>query len=192
MARKKSVKLSDESLMKELKKAEKMSEKSLHHKVKAVQDKVKEKHELGKKFVKVDIPIEVLLHFCKAGFSQAAMATNLGVSKDTIHNAFERHGLDWGRLKAFKDNKSEVLALKQMQLLDKMTVDKMEAASLRDQATTLNILNNTEKIERGQATKIMDVRVMTNQLAELDAEEQRLRAMLDMAEDVEPIQEDEE
>ena len=74
-----------------------------------------------------------------------------------------------------------------MQLLDKMTVDKMEAASLRDQATTLNILGNAEKIERGQATKIVDVNIMTNQLAELDKEELRLRAMLNIAEDIQPI-----
>ena len=184
--------LSDETMKKEVARVNSLSRRKIDAAVKSVQDKVQEKRDAGKRNAYIEIPLEVLIHFCQSGMSQRAIARSLGVAEMTVHNAFAKHGLDWQRLKAFRDTKAEVLNLKQMQLLEKMTVEKMEAASLRDQATTLNILNNAEKIERGQATKIMNVRILTDQLSELDAEEARLRKLLEMAEDITPVEVEDE
>ena len=184
--------LSDETMKKEVDRVNSLSRRKIDAAVKKVQDQVQAKKDAGKRNAYIEIPLEVLIHFCQSGMSQKAISRSLGVAEMTVYNAFAKHGLDWQRLKAFRDVKAEVLNLKQMQLLEKMTVEKMEAASLRDQATTLNILNNAEKIERGQATKIMNVRILTDQLSELDAEEARLRKLLEMAEDVTPLEVEDE
>jgi transposase len=190
--RPKFVPLSDDTIHKHVEKAKKMAPGKLARVVNGTKRQLQEAKEAGKQYTKVHIPIEVLIHFCRAGFTQSAMADILGVSPFVISRAFRKYKLDWNRLKTFKEVKSDVLALKQMQLLEKMTQEKMEEASLRDQATTLNILSNAEKVERGQATKIVDVRVLTDQLDELDQEEKRLREMLEMAEVAEPISDDKE
>lgn len=170
--------MTDDQLEHEINRVKKMTPKALARATNKIKNHIAEKKAEGKNYCHVNLPLEVLIHFCKAGFTQSAMADQLGVSHDIVHEAFKRYGLDWSRLKAYKDTKSDVLALKQMQLLEKMTPEKMEEASLRDQATTLNILNNVEKIERGQATKITDIRILSNQLETLDKEEKRLRALL--------------
>ena len=187
MARSKKI-LSDETLKKEVDRVSKMGKRQINTAIKEVHAQVQEKRDAGKANAYIEIPLEVLVHYCNMGMSQSAIARSLNVSYNTINNACLKYGLDWRRLKAFKESKAEILNLKQMQLLEKMTPEKMEAASLRDQATTLNILNNAERVERGQATKITDIRILSDKLSELDAEELRLRKLLEMAEDVEPVE----
>ena len=61
--------------------------------------------------------------------------------------------------------------------------DKVKDTSLRDLATTFNILHGAERLERGQSTANLSVSALMEQAGSLDQTIARLEAQLKMVKD---------
>jgi len=66
----------------------------------------------------------------------------------TVLRALRRYGIDTKRLDFFKNHRADLYAVKQMDLLEGMTPDKIAKANLQQIGVTLGILNDKEKSER--------------------------------------------
>jgi len=77
----------------------------------------------------------------------------LNCSRINIYDHLQRKGLTWSnlhkQLQAFQDNKPNILALKQYQVINHLNDDKLKACSARDLAVTFGILHDHERTERG-------------------------------------------
>ena len=98
----------------------------------------------------------------------------LGCSKQNIYLHLNKIGLTWSgitrKLKSFKENRADILALKQSVCLDNLTAEKAEKSSNRDLAVTFGILYEKERLDRGESTA--NVSVLSKRL---DAAKRRLK-----------------
>lgn len=113
-----------------------------------------------------------------AGKTVPQFAALVGCSDAAIYQRLRENGISIKSIQGFKARKADLMAWKQGQIVDAMSPDKIEAASLRDQATALNILNNIERLERGQSTANLAMADISAELGDLEAEERRLRSAL--------------
>lgn len=67
---------------------------------------------------------------------------------------------DSARIIEFKHNRADILASKQLQILDAITPDLLANSDLKSLATTFKELANQERLEQGKATSIQGVWAM--------------------------------
>ena len=120
-----------------------------------------------------------LLAHLQAGLTVADIARMSGCSSTGVYKAIQRHGIDVSALRTFKDRKADVLTHVQMRVVEAMP-NKVEGTSLRDLATTFNILHNAERLERGQSTQNLSVSALMEQAGSLDETISRLEAQLNL------------
>jgi IS30 family transposase len=123
------------------------------------------------------VKIQQVICDLKAGKTVKQIADTLGVTRTAIERCCQRHGFSLKALNSFKEQKADLLAWKQSQIIQAMTPEKIKDASLRDQATTFNVLQNAERLERGQATANINLHSLNASLEEIDAEIERLSAI---------------
>ena len=97
----------------------------------------------------------------------------LGKKKQTIHSQI-KHLIPTVQTDDFKNNRADILAHTQLRLLQNLTPTKLNKASAKDTCVSFGILYDKERLERGQATSITDVRSL---ILELDAAEAKALAM---------------
>lgn len=124
------------------------------------------------------IPAQVLLELLKSGMSISAIARRLCIARTTVDRRIIELGIEPKHIRAFCEQKADLLAARQSQIINAMTPAKIEAASLRDQATTFSILANTERLERGQSTANINVHLLRGEIDGLDKLERQLKADL--------------
>jgi len=117
----------------------------------------------------------------KAGKTTRQVAKLYGVTPQAVRNCCYRHGFSIAALNSFKEAKADLLAWKQSQIVEAMSPEKIETASLRDQATALNIINNVEKLERGQATSNINIHAVNQDLESVEAEIVRLTQLIEQS-----------
>jgi len=122
-------------------------------------------------------PLPVMLSHLQAGLTASDIARIYGVSSSGVYGAIRKYGIDISALRTFKDRKADTLAHIQMLVTSAMP-GKVESTSLRDLATTFNILHNAERLERGQSTNNLSVTALLEQAGELDVTIARLEAQL--------------
>ena len=83
----------------------------------------------------------------------------------------QRYGVNQHDLKAYKDNRADILAGMQQRVISAVTDADVKKASLYQKITAAAILMDKERLERGQASEIIDHRHLQVDLA------QALRAM---------------
>ena len=132
------------------------------------------------KVSKLDAP--TLIANLKAGLKVSEIAKNNSVTPQTIRNYLRTHGIDLRLLKSYKDNKADLLALKQHQIIGAMDEEKISSTSLRDLSMSFNILHNAERLERGQATQNVNFQALIADLKTLEEEEARLKSELKLKE----------
>ena len=99
----------------------------------------------------------------------------LGVTRQSIHKKI-RHLIPTEQTKEFVTNRAEIIAHQQLRLLSAGLTDaKLKKISSRDAVVSMGILYDKERLERGQATSITDIRTL---VLELDAAEARAIGML--------------
>lgn len=116
------------------------------------------------------IPIALLIAEFKSGKTAVQIANQYGVTPETVWGMCRKHGFSVKSLQAYKAQKADLLAFRQSQLLEAMSPEKIMGASLRDQATTFNILHNAERLERGQSTNNLSWAGLTDELGDVDAQ----------------------
>ena len=114
----------------------------------------------------------------QAGMTVPEIAKLYAVTESSVRTFCSRHSLSLVDLRNWKRTRADLLSIKQMQIVERMTPEKMEGASLRDQAGALASLNNIERLERGQSTANIDIQEVTERLEELTTAENALRAKM--------------
>ncbi len=125
-------------------------------------------------------PLPLLLSQLQAGLTAADIARIHGCASSSVYDAIRRYGIDITALRTFKGRRADTLAHIQMLVTNAMP-GKVEQTSLRDLATTFNILHNAERLERGQSTANVALGDVSGQLSELDATIAKLEAQLGLA-----------
>lgn len=133
--------------------------------------------------------LPLLLSHMQAGMTPQDIARVYGCSSTSVYSALRRNGISAPALRAFKNRKADTLAHLQMLVTNAMP-GKVEQTSLRDLATTFNILHNAERLEKGQSTANLSLGDLSVQLGELDATIAKLEAQLGVtkSEDAEVVQ----
>ena len=107
--------------------------------------------------------------------SYSEIAAIQGVSRQAIHQAIQ-HLIPTEQLPDYKANRADILSHAQLQLLSNgLTPTKLQKISTRDAIVSMGILYDKERIERGLATEIVDVRSM---VLTVDAKIEELQAVL--------------
>lgn len=84
---------------------------------------------------------------------------------ETVRKALKELGIDpstgqLSRVKAFREARADILAAKQMDILENVTADKMDKAGLKELASAFAVLHDHERLELGQSTTNVDNSVM--------------------------------
>ena len=78
----------------------------------------------------------------------------VGRDKSTVWRALKRYGIEKARTKRYVEDRADILAGIQSNILAGISEEKIKKASLKDSAIAAGILHDKERIERGQATSI--------------------------------------
>lgn len=100
--------------------------------------------------------IKKVVHLAKKNpnMSYEQIGNAVGRDKSTVWRALKRYGIDKQRTERFKADRSDILAGTQEKLIDIINNDpeKIKKASLRDIGIVYGILDDKERLSRGQAT----------------------------------------
>ena len=97
-----------------------------------------------------------------------------GISKVSVFNKI-KHLIPTQATDDYRNNRADILANTQLRFLQELTPSKLKKISARDAVVSMGILYDKERLERGQATSITDVRSL---ILELDVAEARALSML--------------
>ena len=111
------------------------------------------------------------------GLSYAQMAPILGVTPSAIHRRL-KHLLPDESTQYYRDHRADILSHAQLQLLSQIDARRLKKVGIRDAVVSTGILYDKERLERGQSTANADMRILSVTLAELDAQEKKLRESL--------------
>jgi hypothetical protein len=107
-----------------------------------------------------------------------------GLTKQAVQQRLARLGISKSNLfstvvNAFKAKRADLLTLKQAEIYSYMTPDKLNTAPLQALTTSLAILYDKERLERGQSTENIDIQQITASLEEIRKRKEELLAKLD-------------
>lgn len=91
-------------------------------------------------------------HQSVAGISNREVARNLGVNQHTVAEVLAKYRIKKKDLDVFKENRADVYAGTIQRIVASIDASCIENASLRDRATAAGILQDKERLERGQST----------------------------------------
>jgi hypothetical protein len=101
-----------------------------------------------------DIPIDLLLDYSSKGLTYRDIAKLAGCSAANVHQRIKAVNFDPNHLRAYKDNRADLLAWKQRELILSLDSAEIKAMQPRDRIVSYGILYDKERLERGQATSI--------------------------------------
>lgn len=84
------------------------------------------------------------------------LAQLTGTTPQNIHQSFRRHNIDWKHTQSYKQLEAEILAGYKDRLLQGITDDKINKASVKDIAISVGILDDKETQKRNK-TAIKDM-----------------------------------
>ncbi len=117
-----------------------------------------------------NIPIEKLIDLRKKGLSYQQVASIVGCSKINVLNRLKAYCNDIDNLESFKNNRADILAIKQSRLVNSITEAAINKMPVRDRVVSFGILYDKERLERGQSTDNLSIRSLSADLDELIAQ----------------------
>ena len=109
---------------------------------------------------------ERLIELRKKGNSEADIARVVGCTQQNVSKRLKK--LDLDGLQAFHDNKATILELKQRDIIAAaFTPEKLETVTPYQAVGMLGILQDKVQVLNGNATSIVDVRVLTASIADI-------------------------
>ena len=124
--------------------------------------------------------VATMIAHLQAGLAVVDIGRLYGVSEGAVRAFCSRNGLSLVDLRNWRRTRADLLSLKQSQMLEAVTPEKMQAATLRDLTAGIVGLHGVERLERGQSTQNVDFADLSGRLEELTAAENALRRELDM------------
>lgn len=124
--------------------------------------------------------VATVLANINAGLTCQEIAKLYGVGEAAVRSFCSRNGLSLRDIKNWRRTRADLLSVKQSQMLEAMTPEKMERASVRDLAGAMVGLHGIERLERGQSTSNIDLAETLGSIADLTRAENELRAKLGM------------
>ena len=101
-----------------------------------------------------NIPISLIIDLLEIkGLNQAQAAKVVGCHKSNISKRLKDLDYTPGYLKSFKDNRADILAALQAQIVKHITPEKLQKASAYQLTGMMSLLHNQERLERGQSTE---------------------------------------
>lgn len=95
------------------------------------------------------------------GMTYQEIADIEGVTKQAICKQIAHLIPDKSALDTYKQNRADILAGKQIELLQALTPDKIKEASALQLVTQFGILTDKERLERGQSTQNVETIVQS-------------------------------
>jgi predicted transcriptional regulator len=115
--------------------------------------------------------------------SQAQIAKLLGVSDASVCFILKRNGKSWADLcegtKNFKENRADILAHLQREILAQINVEKLEKATAYQLCGMFSLLYDKERLERGQSTNNIGIWAQVIKQAAMPLTQGRTRQLLD-------------
>lgn len=124
--------------------------------------------------------VSTMIAHLQAGLSVKDIATMYGVAETSVRSFCSRNGLSLVDLRNWKKVRADVVAIKQAQMIEAITPEKMASASLRDLVAGAVGLHGVERLERGQSTANVDFHELSGKVGELFEAENKLRRELGM------------
>lgn len=123
--------------------------------------------------------LPLLVHCLKTGMTAAEIAKNCRVSVESVYSLLNRNRISLKLIQAWRENRADVLALRQISLVEAMTPEKIADTSIRDLATSFNILHTAERLEQGKSTANVSLASLNSSLEELEEAEKRIVEQLE-------------
>lgn len=111
---------------------------------------------------------EILQRIEVQGMTITECARDLEMSTTAVTNALDKENIRPGYLKLYKDHKANVLALMQKKILDSVSIEDLEKASLAQKMMGYGILYDKERLELGKSTQNIAFADLTRDVEELD------------------------
>jgi len=105
---------------------------------------------------KIDVSRALKLY--AGGATQAEIARIFGVTRQAVCLALKPFKINNpAMVKAYQENKADILDAKELEALNALTPDKLEKASARDVATVFGILTDKQRLAAGKSTANINV-----------------------------------
>jgi transcriptional regulator with XRE-family HTH domain len=124
---------------------------------------------------------DILRYRLEKGLTYQEIADMYGLNKSSIFAKFQGFlkYADPEAVRLWEEKKPEMLSASEMVLVERMMdEDVLKKASVNNLAYALGTVNNINRLHRGQATQNVSVKALSMSLADLVAEEDRLRKKL--------------
>jgi hypothetical protein len=97
----------------------------------------------------------IKLHEENPNLTYQALADATGRDKSTVWRALKRYHIEKKRTEVYKENRADILAGTQEKLIEIINTDKtkLDKASLKDIGIVFGILDDKERLTRGQSTQ---------------------------------------
>lgn len=102
--------------------------------------------------------------------TQKEIAKLLNTTPGNVSQVYNRYGIDYKATEIFRQKRADILAGITERILASVSEGDIKAATLLQKATTVGILTDKERTERGLATSITDFRALSIELAGTEAE----------------------
>jgi|GEM_PF-3382772 len=99
------------------------------------------------------ITLEEVVPLREKGLSYAQIGKLLGVSKQAVHQLFEKSDFDAGTVERFRKSRGSILAEKQRKLLNSIDDSEIKKMAPRDRILGFGILYDKERLETGRSTE---------------------------------------
>jgi len=116
------------------------------------------------------IPLGVIVEYRQRGFSLSEIGKLLGVTKQTLSQRLKPLNLAIDALPAFKAARADVFALYGRELLHSLTPEDIKRMPPGSRVLAACQLYDKERLERGQASEIIEYSQFDNKIEALDAE----------------------
>lgn len=95
----------------------------------------------------------VRLKLANPNLTQKEIGKLVGRERSSVCKCLKRYGVDIERVNSYRKLRADILATKQGEILEGMTPEKIEKASLKDSSVAFAILYDKERLETGQSTQ---------------------------------------
>ena len=114
-----------------------------------------------------DIPLESIIELYQKGLSTRQIAKLLNCTHPNIVQRLKEYKKEILGIESFKKNRSDILAIVQSRIINKITESDVKKASLLQKTTAISQLYDKERLERGQSTSNLAVQSIATDLQSL-------------------------
>ena len=102
------------------------------------------------------------------GLSHADIGKHFDCSKQSVQEALQRYMAPEVNIRAFVDNRANILASKQEMLLSFLSMDEIKKMSPYTKVTCFAILYDKERLERDKSTANIDTHLLVESMEKMD------------------------